>query len=353
MFIYTKIIDYLTFLIQQNKDNESFLLPSENQLCAKFSASRVSVRKALDHLKQQELIYSVKGKGYFINANNPILNKNNHHKKLSLSFITTASNNRHRLNILNGINQFCDQNNIRCMTFYSYNDPLLEQNKLHDAINIHSDGIILFPSDSNIYSAELFKLLNYNIPIILIDRNLQGLGLPCISSNHFDMAYRAIEWFHNKKIKDIVYITHQKDLSSAVQERQKGIQQGLLDFMGRINKHNLMYDDIPPEELYQFYYDYFKRHPEITGIIYSTSENLQYLLKALEDLNKKINEDIYLVFIDEEYQIPFGQTSQRIPMIIQDGVSMGYTAAKTLLKMIHTATKVESKYIPVKYINWD
>ena len=114
-----------------------------------------------------------------------------------------------------------------------------------------------------------------------------------------------------------------------------------------------MYDDIPPEELYQFYYDYFKRHPEITGIIYSTSENLQYLLKALEDLNKKINEDIYLVFIDEEYQIPFGQTSQRIPMIIQDGVSMGYTAAKTLLKMIHTATKVESKYIPVKYINWD
>ena len=68
---------------------------------------------------------------------------------------------------------------------------------------------------------------------------------------------------------------------------------------------------------------------------------------------KKINEDIYLVFFDEEYQIPFGQTSQNIPMIIQDGVSIGYTAAKTLLKMIHTPTKIESKHIPVKYINWD
>lgn len=44
------------------------ILPSENELAAKFHASRVTVRKSLSILESQHIIYSHHGKGYFVNA---------------------------------------------------------------------------------------------------------------------------------------------------------------------------------------------------------------------------------------------------------------------------------------------
>lgn len=41
-------------------------LPSEKELCAKFGASRTTVRLALTHLSQKDLIYSIPGKGSFV-----------------------------------------------------------------------------------------------------------------------------------------------------------------------------------------------------------------------------------------------------------------------------------------------
>lgn len=41
-------------------------IPSEAQLCDMFSVSRTTVRKALDHLTYEGLLYSVQGKGTFV-----------------------------------------------------------------------------------------------------------------------------------------------------------------------------------------------------------------------------------------------------------------------------------------------
>jgi GntR family transcriptional regulator len=41
-------------------------IPSEAQLCEKYSVSRTTVRKALDHLTYEGLLYRVQGKGTFV-----------------------------------------------------------------------------------------------------------------------------------------------------------------------------------------------------------------------------------------------------------------------------------------------
>ena len=354
MYTYIKIIEYLNYLIEKNKDNDEFLLPSESQLCTKFNTSRISVRRAFNELKKSGAIYSEKGKGYYVNNGRANPSETNYHRKISVTFICTNLNTHHRLNILNGINQFCNQNDICCNTMLSYNDPLLEQNKLSDATYLQCNGIILFPADSNNYSIELFKLLKHNIPVVLLDRNLPGLNLPYVSSNHFEMGYNAIEWFYKKNIKDIVFISHTEHLSSAAIDRQNGIQKGLLDFMGRINAYNLIYNVVPENELYNFYYNYFFEHSEIKGIIYTSSDKYHYLIKALNDLNKKINEDFFIIFIDNEHLNIFNHSAISCPTIIQDGVSIGYTAAKLLLEIIHSPNSShDTIYVPTKFINWE
>src|SRR5258708_12211972 len=41
-------------------------IPSELELCQMYSVSRTTVRKALDHLTQEGLLYRLQGKGTFI-----------------------------------------------------------------------------------------------------------------------------------------------------------------------------------------------------------------------------------------------------------------------------------------------
>ena len=56
--------------------------------------------------------------------------------------------------------------------------------------------------------------------------------------------------------------------------------------METINKHNFIHDFIPTEHLYEFYYEYFQTHPYITGIVYTASPSITYLLQALKALGR-------------------------------------------------------------------
>lgn len=61
-----EIISYLKSYILENGLKEDDPLPSENTLAVKMSANRNTVRSALAALKAQGIIYSHKGKGFFV-----------------------------------------------------------------------------------------------------------------------------------------------------------------------------------------------------------------------------------------------------------------------------------------------
>ncbi|MGY6171800.1 GntR family transcriptional regulator [Candidatus Mycoplasma pogonae] len=62
------VCDYIKSLMKEEyyKNN---VLPSENFLMNKFAFSRQTIRNALQKLVSKNIIYSVKGKGYFCNLN--------------------------------------------------------------------------------------------------------------------------------------------------------------------------------------------------------------------------------------------------------------------------------------------
>ncbi len=63
---YIQVYEKLLEDIENNRYNSSLMLPSENELAKEFCVNRHTVRQSLKLLKEKGVIYSKKGKGYFI-----------------------------------------------------------------------------------------------------------------------------------------------------------------------------------------------------------------------------------------------------------------------------------------------
>ena len=68
--VYEAVYNKLRNQIFSGKFRPGDMLPSENQLCAEFSASRETVRKGLKQLEQEGLIFSRPKVGYFVSTPN-------------------------------------------------------------------------------------------------------------------------------------------------------------------------------------------------------------------------------------------------------------------------------------------
>ncbi|MBQ7642469.1 MAG: GntR family transcriptional regulator [Clostridia bacterium] len=356
-FIYEKIVNYLKFIIDCNADVPDFKLPTESQICIKFNASRITARRALAALKEEGLIISARGKGYYISDSvKPF--KNDFGNKLTVAAIMTSVTNKHHRNIIDGLNAYANANNINLIIYLTYNDPSTEQSKINNAVTSRCDGVVLFPSDNDVYSSELFKLKMNKLPTVLVDRDLVGLNLPCVSSNHFELAYQAVRLLYQKGVANILFVSHQKNISASTKDRLRGIEQGLLDNFGRIIKDNFMnapIDNFNEREKVALYVDYLASHPGKTGIIYTASPSLLLLIEAIKEAGLKLNDDVCLILIDDELENYPSIKNYKFPTIKQDGNTIGETALKIVTEMIRekTTDNAKSIFIPTIYKNWN
>lgn len=65
---YMQLMNYFSEAIARGDYKPGDKLPSENTICQKFGVSRTTVRQALQLLAQQNLIFSVHGRGSFVKA---------------------------------------------------------------------------------------------------------------------------------------------------------------------------------------------------------------------------------------------------------------------------------------------
>lgn len=98
-----KIFHYVRQYIRKNNLQSGDKLPSENMLAAQFQVNRNVVRSALSRLRAQGLIYSQKGRGFFVaEKEKPILFQ--HDNGMGFSEIMNQGDRNYQSKILNHTN---------------------------------------------------------------------------------------------------------------------------------------------------------------------------------------------------------------------------------------------------------
>ena len=350
--VYKKIEDYLMDIIKKNLQIPDYKLPSERMLCTIFDSSRKPVRRAYDKLIQQGLVDNIHGKGYFISSQAihtflALPFSNNPKVALIIPSITT----QYCHDILAGTSDFCSSHQMELVIHVSDDSPEKETKLLSSVPASRAKGIILFPVDHDeAYHNELLKLSIRKYPLVLVDRMLPNIRASFITSENHQAMVNAVEFLYKKGFQRIVYVTPPPSQASTIDARINGFTHGLLRYYKMATPQNLLVLEGDFQEMKESTIKYLQKNSDVELIIVTGSMRLP-ILKAAEELNIKIPDNLKLMMFDDELS-PVERNALKPYVLKQDGYQIGYLAAESLYNQFWGDTRPITQKLPVTIIEF-
>lgn len=212
---------------------------------------------------------------------------------------------------------------------YSSNHGL-ERDNLRYLISTGIDGMIYIPEDLS--ADEFYELTAHcNIPVVQVDRMIQGVESDIVLVDNADVVYRAVAALIEKGHRRTAMVAGPKSVFTA-KERQIGYLRALSD-------HGVLYDDelfISDENAFATGYRGGKQLLQLedrpTAIISTNYDITIGLVTAARELGVKIPEDVDIVGFDCVEVCTM--MNPPLPVIQQPEQLIGQTAAAHLLSRL-------------------
>jgi len=190
------------------------------------------------------------------------------------------------------------------------------------------DGVIIGPTGYS--GTNLKKLIEQNIPVVLVDRDFPELEVNRVIINNYkggyDGARHLLELGHNH-----VGVIGAHEYSGARAQRTKGLLQAFADFAP--DHHPTL---ILSNQLHQFKQGYdntkqlFQQKPDLTAIFALTDVLAVGALRAVSEIGLRVPQDISIIGFDDialaSYVVP------PLTTVAQPIHSIGETAAQILVR---------------------
>jgi GntR family transcriptional regulator of arabinose operon len=308
-------------------------LPSENHLAEEYGISRGSVRTALKELQNKGIIYSVVGKGSFINrqiSDQPSI------KQDRIAFIVPSLDGS-ELQIYRGIEDTLNKAGYMLSIFNSQRSIEQENKNLKLLLEGKEKGAIIFPNWGRTNAEALFELKMAGYPFVLIDRYFRELETDYVVTDNKKGGFLATEHLIKLGHKRIGIIPGLK--CTAIEDRLEGYREALA-------RYGLVHDPAlarhleradaeksePSAEIgYNEAVNLLKERPTA---IFATNDFLaQGAIRAIQDAGMNIPEDISVVGFDNQGFTELLDPS--LTTVAQPCYNMGQRAAEIVLRKLN------------------
>ena len=200
--------------------------------------------------------------------------------------------------IIKGISQIIDKHDLNMILSNTDEDIIKERKYLADLKNQQLKALIMTPtSDANIEYYQKY-LTDTDFPIVLIDRDIEGLNLSGVFIDNYTGAYDATKTLVENGHKKIALIAGPED-SKPGRERTKGYLKAMEDAKLKVDPSWVLAGDFKLASGYDCAKKIMAMENQPTAIF--SANNLMTLgaIKALNEAKVKIPRDISLIGFDE------------------------------------------------------
>lgn len=333
-------------------------LPTEMELTQRYMVSRITAKRALDTLAQEELATRTPGRGTFVASPSDFTPA-----KASMPIIGIAMNDYSSVfgkKFIYGVQSACAEQGYLTAVSNGYYTQEEETEEITRLINGGIHGLIIMPLHGASYNTTILANLLKGFPMVMADRYLPGLSVPYVGTDNRQSAKDVTRYLFARGHEVIAFISSMAT-TTAIQERMDG-------YIGAYARSNysynrrLMFTDVQctmpgrdtkksteadVEKLCAF----FTAEPKITAVIATDFWVAKLVRFSLERMGKQVPRDVSIICYDE-LNMPFSDFT--FTHIRQEEYQIGTQAGALLLNLIlHQAPVKKEVHVGYQLIPGD
>lgn len=269
-------------------------IPSEHDLCSNYMVSSITAKNALAELTSKGYIIRQKGKGSFVNSlenlmqipdfSNTVSHRNIFQSK-TIGLIVPSMKTGIDQQLLNCIEKEISQTDYLMTLVITREDQRQETNAIQKLKTQGTSGLIIFPTEHELYNEAILQLSLEKYPFVLVDRYLKGIRTNTVCINNYEVTKQAISYLLDKHCKNIVFISPDSR-NTVTEERLSSFKDTLLENNINISTHNicmipidLTKADMKRNKITRF----LLSDPTIDGIFCANREMASYVCDILNE----------------------------------------------------------------------
>lgn len=361
--LYQKIYNDIVEGIRTNQYPSGSRLPSEKELADQYKVSRITSKKALEMLEEQNLITRMVGRGSYVledlqaAGELPMKESGQKSQWKTIGVIMDAFGASFGYQLLLGIERACREHNLGFVLKCTFGSKKAEVEAIDELLKIGVSGIIIMCVHDETYNEEVLKLIVENFPIVLIDRQLKGIPIPYVGTNNYNAAKELTEWLFRHGHTNICFTTHSSMMTPTILERKNGFVDCHLEHnmvtnesMWITNLRSMLptsdRGDLSEENDLNLIRNYIKENPGVTAF-FAVEYSIGILVyKALKMLGlDKTKTVVFFDGIDEIYDpLPI------FTRVRQDEYQIGVNSVDLITNKMNGKSGAEVRLIPYEII---
>ncbi|MDI3548808.1 MAG: GntR family transcriptional regulator, arabinose operon transcriptional repressor [Halanaerobiales bacterium] len=321
-------------LINQGKVEPDNKLPTENELAKRYGVSRHTVRKALNLLEQEGLLYKKQGVGTFYSENSKKPTKN-------IGFISISLYDYIFVDILNGADNVLHRNGYQILLGNSQDNQAREREILESFLKKNVDGLILDPAKGAYNYPNLGLLERFvekQIPVVILDTRFENERFNYVTVDDVQGGYLATDYLIRNGHRNIgiIYKAMHKPAINRFQGYKKALEDNNIPVLNDFVKQYYISEFENPEEFEEEVAHLTRelmQSREKPTAIFCFNDQIAILVKEiLSDLNYRVPQDISLIGYDDSKLVKLQNIS--ITSIAHPKKKAGEKAARIILEKI-------------------
>lgn len=207
-------------------------LPAEKALAEEFDVSRITIQKAMGMLVQDGYIVRRPGRGSFASMDAGKMDsaggesgRDNMDNTRVIGLVMEDFTASFGIELLKSIEEETEKKGFYLCVKRSCGDQEREKRMLEELVRMRAVGVIVMPTHGQHYNTEILKMVGEGMPVVFIDRYLEGLPVPFVGTDNKKAVQELTRCLQGAGYRKIALLTAPASDAVTLQKRIEGFQE--------------------------------------------------------------------------------------------------------------------------------